>query len=106
MRQGCASHLESFHLWSSLLVAPTTRHISIPGSWSAWIAPVQALLLLLDDVPVGFNRLARKAFISHRLCLLFLTLIYVPWKEAGNIQLQFLLFQNHGGPHLAVTWLT
>ena len=34
-------------------------HSFIPGSWSAWIAPVQALLLL-DDVLVGPTRLARK----------------------------------------------
>ena len=72
----------------------------IPGSWSAWIAPVQALLLLLDDVLVGTTRLVSKA--SHftlLVLLLYLTLIYSPWKEASNIQLQPWLFQNQWGSH-------
>ena len=76
------------------------RHSFIPGSWSAWIAPVQALLLLLDDVLVGTNRLARKAsHFTSLVLLLYLTPIYSPWKEASIIQLQSWLFQNQWGSH-------
>ena len=108
MRQGRASNQWFYLLWSPPLVAYCTwrglqgavRHSFTPGSWSAWIAPVQALLLLLDDVLVGTTRVARMA--SHftlLVLLLYLTLMYSPWKVAGNIQLQSWLFQNPWGSH-------
>ena len=107
MRQGCAPHLESFLLWSSLLVAHTTRHISIPGSWSAWIAPVQALLLLLDDVLVGFNRLARKAFYFSSL-VLTLSDTHLRAVEGGREYSTTIpaLPESWGSSLMAVTWLT
>ena len=91
IRQGRASNQWLYLHWSPLLVAYCTWrglrcavwHSFIPGSWSAWIAPVQALLLLLDDVLVGATRLARKASQFTLLVrLLCLTLIHSPWKEA------------------------
>ena len=88
--------LVAYGTWRGLQCA--VRHF-IPGSWSAWIAPVHALLLLLDDVLVGPNRLARKASHCTSLVLYFLTLIYSPWKEASIIQLQSWLFQNLWGSH-------
>ena len=44
-------------------------HSFIPGSWSAWIASVQALLLFLDDVPMGSTIMARR--LSKLLCYCF-----------------------------------
>ena len=76
IRQGRASNQWFYLLWSPLLVAYCTwrglqcvvRHSFIPGSWSAWIAPVQALLLLLDDVLVGSTGWHARLLILHRSC--------------------------------------
>ena len=108
IRQGHASNQWLYFHWWPLLVAYCTGrglhcavwHSFIPGSWSAWIASVQALLLLLDDVLVGAARLARKASqFTLLVLLLWLTLIHSPWKEASNIQLQNWPFQSQWGSH-------
>ena len=49
-----------------------------PGSWSAWIDSVQALLLYLDDVLVG-PRMARKAFQSSLILAVFSRYLTIAW---------------------------
>ena len=102
IRQGRASNQWFYLLWSPLLVAYCTwrglqcavRHSFIPGSWSAWIVPVQALLLLLDDVLVGTTRLARKA--SH-----FASLVLLLWLTITILALP----ESLGFSLMALTWV-
>ena len=78
------------------------RYLFIPGSWSAWIAPVQALLLLLDDVLVGSNRLARKA--SHCTSLVLLLSDTCEDDQPHHGDLQPNSWKKHTSPPKKVHW--
>ena len=107
MRQGCASHLESFHLWSSLLVAPTTRHISIPGSWSAWIAPCSSTSAFVGWCARGLQQVGTQGLYFSSL-VLTLSDTHLRAVEGGREYSTTVpaLPESWGSSLMAVTWLT